>query len=357
MAGKFSAQSVSTNPDRTPMATIVTGGPGVGKTHFLSTIDGIFMIPVEDGMKGASPHHTPAKFMDEHGRCILPDTFAEFIEELDVFHREVNRPAPQPPSGAMGRPHRHLGIDSLTGIERLVNAQACGAERAAHMEDKDYKKVWSAALPYWEQVQARLGAIRRSGVNVWLIAHAEEDYDASESTGEVFRKSDLAFRGSGKTLGDIRRLWRGWADNIFYIQRVVKVKKGDKTKRAMADFGGRVLVTQETARCAAKSRMNLPPTMPATWLDLQRHLRAGIPASAEKLLSQIQAIQPTLQAEDRELIQADLQVAKTPTQLAAVLSRAQGMAELARVERGEDEADENASKDAARARAIDAGEE
>jgi hypothetical protein len=297
------------------------------------------MIPIEDGMKGASPHHAPAKFMDEYGRCIIPETFEELMQALDVFYRDVNKLVER--DGRRTRPYRHLGLDSLTGIETLVHNAACGAEKVAHMEAKDFKQVWSACRPYWLGLQRKLTEIRRSGVNVWIIAHSDEDYDASESTGEVFRKSDLAFAGSGKTLGEIRRMWRGWADNIFYLQKKVNVTKGTKDKRAMASFGGRLLVTQETARCAAKSRLNLPPTVPATWEDLAAAMRSATPASPERLVAQVQELLGSLGPEDREKIKADLARARTlagagaSTALSAVLSRAQGMAELAREDGGD----------------------
>jgi hypothetical protein len=126
-------------------------------------------------------------------------------------------------------------------------------------------------------------------------------------------------------------MWRGWADNIYYLQKVVKVVAGSKSKRAMASFGGRILITQETARCAAKSRLNLPPSIPATWEDLSRAMRSAVPAPPEKLIAQIREILASLVPEDREKIKRDLDKAgNVSTALSAVLSRAQGMIELAR---------------------------
>lgn len=337
MGSKFGAATVTTDPDRSATKNILTGGPNVGKTYFASTIGGVFIIPIEEGLKGASPHHSPAHFK------FVPDTLTELHEALREFET-LN--VPQPPPGTPGnarpdptwkRPHYHLALDSLTGIERLVHAAACGAEKVKHMEDKDFKKVWNAALPLWEGILAALDRIRRGGVHVWIIAHAVEDFDSAFATGEVFKRWDLMFRGSGKTLADVRHLWRSWADNIYYLVKQHRVRKGDKTRRTMAEFGGRVLITQETATCAAKSRGNLPPSLPATWEDLKRAMASGVPAKPDKLLAQIRVIAADLDPEERDAIEADIErAAGSATRLAATLSRAQGMADVAMRDRGDD---------------------
>lgn len=346
MGTKFGAASVTTDPDRSATKNILTGGPNVGKTYFASTIGGVFIIPIEEGLKGASPHHTPAHFR------FVPDTLAELQEALREFET-LN--VPQAPPGTPGnvrpdpswkRPHYHLVLDSLTGIERLVHAAACGAEKVRHMEDKDFKKVWNAALPLWEGVITSLDRIRRGGVHIWVIAHAVEDFANDDASGEVFTRWDLMLRGSGKTLADTRHLWRSWADNIYYLVKRHRVKKGDKTRRTMAEFSGRVLITQETAKHAAKSRGNLPPSLPATWEDLRKAMLAGVPAKPDKLLGQIRSIASTLPDEDRADIEADIERAGgIPTRLAAVLSRAEGMADVAMRDRGEDGYTEGAPAD------------
>ncbi|WP_438029115.1 AAA family ATPase [Sorangium sp. So ce233] len=354
MAGKFSKEMVTTAPDRSAFKNILTGGPNAGKTYFASTIDNVFIIPIEEGLKGASPNHEPGHFK------AIPENLGELSEALDSFALDINAPAKQGDRSTM--PYRHLVLDSLSGIEKLIHADACRSEGAKHMENAEYQKVWRAAIPFWESFQARLDRIRRTGVHIWIIAHAVEDYAADPIKGDVFKAWDLMLKGNGKMLAEVRHLWRAWADNIFYIVKTHEVRKGDKTRRATSQFKGRILITQEMAGFAAKSRGNLPPNMPATWADLKRAWEANIPAKPEKLLAQIQALIPSLLDEDRALIEQDLARAKTPTQLSAVLSRAEGMAQLAAQERGQEEDDEapvsgarGPVDDVAMAAAIDAG--
>jgi len=373
MAGRFNAANVNANPDKTALKTLLTGGSGVGKTWFVSTItndDGspVFFLPVEEGLKGNCPDARPMGFKDERDRWVVPMNIGEFHMALNVFMTEVNVPVDVVgPDGktTKRRPYRHLAIDSLTGIETLVNEATCGVEKVRHMEDKDYGKVWSAAFPYWQAVQRHLDDVRRTGVNIWLIAHSRETYDASVSSGDVFKRWDLALRGSKQSLDDLRQLWRAWADNVFFVLKDISVAKGDKNKRAMAKLGGRVLITAETGSIYAKSRLPIPPRIPATWPDLQRAMRSGTPVKVDKTREQIASIAAQLEPDDRAAIEADLTAAKTPTQVAAALSRAQGM--LAMLDSGDEGGEEppagqqengaGPKTDEDRAAAIDQGRE
>jgi hypothetical protein len=313
------------------MKTIVTGNSGDGKTFFVSTIvdsngGPIFFMPVEEGAKGMCPDASPAGFR-RGDTWLAPRDLPDFYDMLDAFLHEVNVPVDvEGPDGkpVKRRPYRHLGVDSLTGLERLVHQSVCQIEQVGNMEAKEYGKVWRAAVPVWQGVQNKLDEIRRSGVNLWIIAHATESIDASD-TGQVFRKQDIMLSGSGKTLVEAQHLWRGWTDNVFFLLKKVKVTAGSKTTRAMAKLGGRVIVTTDNGRIYAKTRHALPPEIPATWPDLQRALKAGMSVKPAEVQKQVAAILPKLEPDDAALISADLALAKSPSQLAAVLSRAQGM--------------------------------
>jgi hypothetical protein len=349
---------IGSGPDRSALKTIITGQSGVGKTWFCSTIEAdgspIFMLPVEEGLKGICPDANPQRFRDDRDRDIVPANLAEFVQALDAF---MANNQPQGPEGQKRRPFRHLGIDSLSGIEKMVHAAACGAEKARHMEDRDFKKVWGAALPLWQNVQSKMDEVRRTGVNIWLIAHSVEDFDSSDTTGDVFRRWDLMLRGSGKSLAETRELWRQWADNVFFIQKDVTVRKGDKTRRAMAQLGGRILVTRDTGKVYAKSRLPIPATIPATWPDLQRAIRAGAPVKVDATREQIKALLVNLDPEEQASAEADLARASNATQMSSLLSRVQAMVSIGARDRGQDEGEApmGPHTDDATARAIDEG--
>jgi hypothetical protein len=314
---KFSASAVSTEPDKSAHSFILTGRPGIGKTYFVSTVDRCFIIPIEEGLKGASPEHRPAHF------TVVPRTLAELEQALDVFASTINAPA----AGGK-RPFGHVALDSLSGIEALIHDAACAEENVRHMEGKEYNKVWAAALPLFARIQRKLDAIRRTGTHVWLIAHAQEVVDANED-GETFRRWDLAFRGNGSKAMEVRNLWRQWADHVLFLDWDLSVRS-QKGKRTVGKLRARILRCRESGFAFAKTRARIPDTLPATWEDLRRAMAAGTPASEAKLRSQIQELLGKLTDDDAALIKADLAKASTANRLAAVLSRAQGMAAVER---------------------------
>lgn len=343
---KFAAPTaVSTAHDKSPHKTILTGESNVGKTHYVSTVDHMFIMPVEQGLKGMSPHHHPGHY------DVFPDTYDELIQGLRYFRDVLNAPVPppegSPPEAKARRPYKHFAVDSIAGMERLINLAACGKEGVEHMEAKAYRAVWSAAQPLHEQVQVELDRIRGTGVNIWLTALSCEAYEAAQTgrdAGETYKVKDLAFRGSGKPLDELRILWRGWADNVFYLMKDVRISKGTKNKRTVATAAGRILITEDTGLIKAKHRGMLPAQIPATWEDLRSHWIAAIPAKPEKLRAQLDAVLAEISEENRALILPGLSEAGADAvKLAAVLSRAQGMAAIERSERDdpEEEADED----------------
>lgn len=233
-----------------------------------------------------------------------------------------------PPEPGQARPFAHFAVDSLSGLEALVHEAACGAEKAQHMEAKDFKKVWSAAEPFWRKALRKLDEVRHAGVHVWMIAHSTETIDATLS-GDTFRKWDLLLKGTGPTGVESRQLWRQWADHVFFLDWIAKVTKGDKGRRSVGKYEGRILHTRESATHYAKTRGRLPASLPATWEDLHRAMTAGVTAPDAKLRAQIHEIVPQLPDEDREAIEAELGAATGASRLAAILSRAQGMLAIA----------------------------
>jgi hypothetical protein len=306
---RFAHAKISTAPDQSPPASLLVGRSGVGKTHFISTIPGIFILPTEAGMKGISPDHAPGYFADDRDEAILPTSVDEFVEAIRAFI-----------ASNKGGPTRYtrFAVDSLSGLESLVHIEACGSERVSHMEAKDYKKVWAAAIPVWKRVRDGLDAIRRTGVPVWVIAHGAEVADSSSSTGDIFKRWDLYLQGSGDVVNQTRQFWRQWADNVFFLEWATNVQKGTIATRARASFKGRILITSETPSHYAKTRLRLPAQMPATWQDLESAIKAGAPATEAKLRAQIAALLPRVPEAARAEVEATARVTRGANALAAV---------------------------------------
>lgn len=306
---------------RRPLASILTGRSGIGKTYFCSTIPSRFFICVEQGLQGASPDQ-----IDELARFEGPSNLHEFFQMLEAFK-----------SFAKEEGHRHLVIDSLSGLEALVHKQACNSENVAHMDAKAFKAAWTAAMPLWQRIQRGLDSVRDIGVHVWVIAHGQESTE-SVDTGETFTKYDLAFQGTGKSLGEVRQMWRAWPDNVLFMDWQASVKQGKSMgQKAVGVYKSRIIWTKEQPRLYAKSRLALPETVPATWRDLERAMRSGAAQTAEKTTAKINAIIAQLaDPASQEELAADLAAARTPDALAAVLSRAQGVLSIQQMEEAEE---------------------
>ena len=326
-APRFSPAMVTTDPDRNAHIFGLIGKSGVGKTHFISTIPDMFILSVEEGLKGVSPDHSPAHFPH------APRTLAELYEAIKAF-REANKMV----DGK--RPFKHLALDSLTGIETLIHAEVCGAERVPHMEGKDFQKVWRAAEPVWDRLLKHLAVIRAGGTHLWLVGHASEVFDASSTSGETFRKWDIQIKGAGDIGAAMRTMIRGWADHVLFLDWVTTVKSA-KGKRNIAKYEGRVLYTRESGTHYAKTRSALPPSIPATWRDLSNALASGRPVSDGRLRAQIEQLVPKLSSDDQASLLEEMNGASN-SKLADILSRAQGMLSVLQEEAAEDEPDVSA---------------
>jgi hypothetical protein len=313
---RFGAASVTRELDASPHKFILTGRSGVGKTFFLSTIPDVFIIPIEEGLKGASPDHDPPRFK------AVPRNLNELYEALDAFEL-LNAPV----DGK--RPYRHLAIDSLAGVETLVHQHLQTEARVTSMEGKDYQKMWREIEPQFLKIQARLNLLRRcQGVHVWLSAHSAEVIDASSTSGEMYRKWDLLMRAPGQIGAELRNLWRGWADHVLFIDWSMTVGKKSKGARTIGTIKGRVLYTQESGTHFAKTRSRLPPSLPATYVDLAAALKKGVSATDAKLRASLDAL--LAQLDEASITALGETHAATGNALAALVSRAQGMVSVAR---------------------------
>lgn len=320
-AGRFGAARVATGIPRAANKTIVTGRPGIGKTRFLSTIDKVFMLDLEDGLRGASPDHEFGAFRDGE-RPLIPRTLDELLEALDAF-ASLNA----------DRAYHHLAVDGLTGIERLVHESVCRAEKVAHMDAKGWKELWRAAEPVMARVQRKLDEIRASGVHIWIAAHASEVYDSVSTTGETYRKWDLLMKGSGEVGVHARNFWRQWANNVWFLDWSTSLQRKAKGARQIARQDARVLHTSETGTHYAKSRDRLPPTLPADWEDVHRAMASAAANDDARTIAQLreQIAQVAERIADEDVRARVLRAAAeatTVSRLSAYLARAQGHATL-----------------------------
>lgn len=317
---KFTPEAVGTRPDKGAHNFLLGGDNGVGKTFFASTIDRVFIVPIEKSLKGMNPDCSPGYYR------VVPETPEELIEALRVFRDSINghETAPTLENPRPPLRYRHLVLDHLTGIEAIVNRAARKREGAEHMEAKDYKVVWAAALPIWERIVAMLEEVRRTGVNVWILAHTDDPEDRRDDGSASGQKVNFFVSGTGKNRAALLKMLQNWADHILFMTKLEDVLK-KKGGAAIGNMGSRVFVTQNTGVFAAKTRSQMPPVVIATWPDLARAISAKasssdarIRAEATKHIDKIQDVA------FRDELTGLLSKAASLTAVSEILERAKG---------------------------------
>lgn len=315
---KFANATVGTKPTASPHATIVTGRPNIGKTYLLSTIDRLFFIPIEDGLKGACKDKDVHHFKDERDRTILPENMNDVRAAIEQF-LTLNKSLPP------AERYLHLGIDSITGIETFINREVTQSESVVHMDAKAFKELYTKANVYWLAFRDLLDRVRKTGVHVWLVAHSAPTKEATEA-GDQFEKWDLHFTGSGASLNMLRMNWRQWADNVLFLEYKTSVTKGSIGKKQVGQYSARIIRMRETPHCFAKTRMDAPDVVPADWNELKRYMRpGGVAPKRETLLAQIEELAQSLNEERKAELRSAAAEAKTATELSRVVSLARSL--------------------------------
>jgi hypothetical protein len=311
--GKFDFGNVTTAPDQGPQIFTLYGAEKLGKTTFLCTIDGLFIVCPEEGLKGIdrpSPHFPSA-----------PRDLSELYDALDAFAS----------GNKSTRKYRHLAIDNLSWIERMIQQKSREKIKSKNLGD-DYQAGKGHVDGEWDSFWQYLdGLRRRSGCHLWLAAHAELRKQPPTIDGDTYSKWDLRLDAKAAALV------RAGSDHVLYMAYTVKkqgpsFKEARAGKRAVATYTGRVIYTRETADHFAGSRSHVKEVIPATWPDLRDALKAGVPASAAKLRDALVALMGKLLPADAETIQLELtKLGAVPREpdLQSLLSRAQAMAEVA----------------------------
>lgn len=235
---------------------IVHGLPGVGKTHLAASTGKSIFVPAEMGLRNLP---SPVPYTDQ------PATF----DELTTAIREAAEYAAQ--TGL-----RHVVVDSLTAVERLVYVAAQQSTGKAFADAIDYGKLWRAAMPYWGRLLDQLDRVRLAGLHVWLLAHSAEEVAADLDTGKTWRRATLSLNGPREAVqGTVQQLV-AWADHVLYLVQDLQVQQS-KGSIATARVMSRELWTCDVGGAVAKNRAGLPPKIAGEWRALAAALAAPAP--------------------------------------------------------------------------------
>ncbi len=225
-----------------PPRVIVYGVHGIGKSTFASEAKNPIFIRTEDGLAGIKSSAFP-----------VAKSFDDVLDALRILYKD---------------PHDFdtVVLDSLDWLEPLVWKHAAKVHGKENIEDFGYGKGYVIALDYWRQIIDGFNALRDDrNMTVVITAHCEvKRFDAPDS--EPYDRYQPKMHKASSAM------FQEWADVLGFANYKVHTKESDtgfgqKRTRAVGS-GERLLHTTERPTHLAKSRYNIPETMPLTWSTL-----------------------------------------------------------------------------------------
>jgi hypothetical protein len=241
---------------------LIYGSPGSGKTTLACSTQSSAILLVDEVLTGI-PWEVPH-----------PDEPPRNFRELLIQIRELSAHARK--AGL-----KHLVIDKMLGVERLVYELACEQMDRSYSDAVDYGKLWKTALPLWRDLVREMDTARSYGTNVWLLADSTEETASDPETGKTWRRLTVALEGTADTRRELTNLLVGRFDHVLCLVRDVTLRKAERGARPTARIGDRELWTSDALGGAvAKNRGGLPPVINGTWIALRDALVAAAKRTA-----------------------------------------------------------------------------
>ncbi|QDP46551.1 MAG: hypothetical protein Unbinned4098contig1000_11 [Prokaryotic dsDNA virus sp.] len=242
--------SISKTGTPAPPRIIVYGVHGIGKSTFASDAKNPIFIQTEDGLSGIKSNAFP-----------VAKSFDEVMEALRILYKEKHS-------------FETVVLDSLDWLEPLVWQHASKLHGKTNIEDFGYGKGYVIALDYWRQIIDAFNALRRDrNMTVVLTAHCEvKKFDAPDS--EPYDRYQPKMHKASSAM------FQEWADVLGFANYKVHTKESDtgfgqKRVRAIGS-GERLLHTTERPTHLAKSRYNIPETLPLDWKSLSQSIAEAL---------------------------------------------------------------------------------
>lgn len=258
-----------------PERILIYGVPGVGKSTFAAAMPDAIFLDAEGGTSRLDVARFPR-----------PESWADVLAALEELRAQ---------------PHefRTVVLDTLDAIVALAEREVCGKARVDHIDDVGggFGKGASAVRDLLRTMLARLEALYYGrGMNVVLVGHATVSTFKNPLGADYDR---ISLRVTDKSAG----LVIGWSDHVLMARHEVYLVGGDasKGKKAKANSNGtRVIHTRESAAFIAKTRGEMPETLPLDWHEFEAALRAGIVAPEATLRAECEALVAKLAESDPE---------------------------------------------------------
>ena len=224
---------------------MVYGVAGIGKTTAFAELPDSVIIPTEDNQDHVD------------SAIVLP--LARSFNDVLAMISEIGQTEDFKVS--------HVGIDSISALDRLINDQVCQENDVQQIEKIPYGKGKEFALQHWKTFWGALAWLRDvRNISVCLIAHPKiiKEPNPDGESYDTYRP-DL----NDKALEMLRQNCNG----VFFCNYKVFVRKQDKgfgqTEAKGVGNGDRIMYTQKRPTYVAKSACN--PALPQEMeLDLNK---------------------------------------------------------------------------------------
>ncbi len=253
----------------------------------------ITLFATEGVGKSTFAHNAPAPiFIDVEQGTLELDT------DRFVFDGAEDRSAPKSWAevlGAMralengGHAFKTLVVDTLDGIEPLIATHVCTRDGKANLEAYGYGKGVTAALEEWRVFVAQVERLKRRGMWVITLAHSHiKSFKDPESDGWDRYQMKMNEKAAS--------LIRERSDIVLFANQEALAHESKGRVRGVSS-GARFMHTERTAAFDAKNRHGLPSVLPLSWEDFEAALKAGIPATAEQIQKEIDALMAKVPAD------------------------------------------------------------
>lgn len=277
-----------------PPRVVLYGTEGVGKSTWAADAPTSIFLPVEEG----TSHLDVARFPRIR-------SWGDLVDALDALTNDEHT-------------YKTVVIDTLDALEPIVWDRTCsvrlsdGGKKVSSIEEYGFAKGYVYALELWREMTERLDTLReRKGMGVILIAHAALVTIKSPDT-EDFARYDLKLHHKASAL------LREWSEHVLFASTEVALKKiNQRTK--IVGLGDRVLHTTSAAGWVAKSRANVPPTLPLSY-EAWRDAVSGRDVTVDTVMARIDAMLPNVPEAKLEAVAATIKKALASSDPIAALS-------------------------------------
>lgn len=251
MAKKKAVRRPSNDPQvpwRKPLATIVYGPPGVGKTSFAAQFPGVVFVhdDDEDGILDLMEYgivQPPLKTVSVNNFNALMDTVSG-TKLASLIKTGM----------------KTLVIDSLTSMELLCFRHHCQKYFQNNWSDTGFFAFWkgpkNAAKTDWMDFINALSLVQQEGVNVIMLAHSQvKPY--SNPTGPDYDRFTPYLD---------KECWQAihrWAQLILFLNHHVDAEKESGKLKAKAKGSNRVFFAEWSPVYDAKNLMGIEPNFDA----------------------------------------------------------------------------------------------